>query len=398
MGVFRQPPQPAQLRVSVAVLFPTLAAVFPPARVNQQQLVAAGLRTSFPRQPRVTPSVDELDLYLQEAPIGLGDIQTPLQATLRRTPFPAQRLPFPFAAAQTTVTGSGASSSKGDSSAGSGSTTIIGVAADRPGSDIASGIGTPIVPASGSGLEKGDQAVGSGSVGSSVNGTGTDIVGNDSSAGSGTTTVLGVGADLSASDRASGAGTTTIVSSGAAISGSDLASGSGNITILGSGAAIAGNDSALGLGVAGDPVGTGSATSGDDSGLGFGAVPIASGIQSGGAVIVDLPKKKRKKSLKKQIEEIVEARTELTEEEVKGMEAIYGAQMRQAVDAMPAEAQPEAVEELAEAIIEPFEIPPSVFAEPEPIAHDPQQPIESEDPENLEDEIALIMAIIEAIG
>lgn len=132
--------------------------------------------------------------------------------------------------------------------------------------------------------------------------------------------------------------------------------------------------------------------------------PPAPTTRSGGAVIVDLPKKRGRKP-KKAAEPItdrtespsvpVETSRVITEEEAAGMAAMYGIPEKQAEIEV---SQPQAAEIPAEvessATLEPFQIPESVFGV-EPVQ--PEQVMDSEEvPE--EDDIALILAIIEAIG
>ena len=129
--------------------------------------------------------------------------------------------------------------------------------------------------------------------------------------------------------------------------------------------------------------------------------------RSGGAVIVDLPKRKKKKAkalkaIEKAIEAIksteVETPREITEEEAKGMAAVYGA-----MGGYDSVAQPEPVEEIEEiaeieAVSEPIisdDISRMLFAAQEVQAESASILPPEEDEE---DEIALILAIIEAIG
>ena len=291
---------------------------------------------------------------------------------------PARRIaPFTVLA---TITGVIATTNANDALSAAGSTTILGTLARTNANDTSAATGTTTVTGSLAKTNADDTLAASGSAGA-VTGTLAATNANDTAAADGTTTVTGSLAKANADDALaasgiSGSPTGTLATTNA----DDAATTQGTTTVIGSASATNTNDAVAASGVSG--------------------VHAQSG---GGAVIVDLPKK-RKKSRKKRIDEAIEAieRTipqELTDEQVKGMEAVYGAQMLARVEpeAMPPEAQ-EVVEEYAESIIEPFEVPPSVFAEPEPVAIDPHQPAEAEEPGEPEDDIALIMAIIEAIG
>ena len=118
---------------------------------------------------------------------------------------------------------------------------------------------------------------------------------------------------------------------------------------------------------------------------------------SGGAVIVDLPKRKKKKQ--KDDEELTKAKKgeprEFTEEEAAGMAAVYGSQMVSKPVDPPSEqpqniVQSEQVEEVEtfEPILESFDIPAYKTEKQEKKEIEPDE----------EDDIALLLAIIEAIG
>lgn len=295
-----------------------------------------------------------------------------------------------------TVSGSLARANAADTSAAAGAPTVSGSLAKANAPDTLTAAGSPTVTGSVAYTNAADTLAASGSVGSAVTGTVAYTNANDTLSAAGNVSITGSVAKANAADSLSASGSPVVSGSAAVTNANDtlVASGTVNGSVTGS---VNYTNQPDTLAASGTVAITGSAsvTNADDT---LDSQAERPPNTSGGAVIVDLPKKKRKKSLKKQIEEIVEARPELTEEQVKGMEAVYGAQMRQAIGALPMEPLPEVVEQLVEAIIEPFEIPPSVFAEPEPVTHDTQKPVEPEEPENLEDEIALIMAIIEAIG
>lgn len=119
---------------------------------------------------------------------------------------------------------------------------------------------------------------------------------------------------------------------------------------------------------------------------------------SGGAVIVDLPKKKRK-ARKKRDEDIhkpkAESPREITEEEAKGMAAIYGTPFRDVVaEPIAEEIQEEATisQEFEEIIAKSAILEPAIAAPIEPEVQ------EIDEIQEEEDDIALILAIIEAIG
>ena len=115
--------------------------------------------------------------------------------------------------------------------------------------------------------------------------------------------------------------------------------------------------------------------------------------QGGGAVIVDEPKRKRKRA--KVAEESEEKPREISEEEAQGMAAMYGSPM----NANRPEAAPEAINPLIDSLIEPEPevIAPPGILEPFSIPSSVYGPEEVEIAEEVDD-IALILAIIEAIG
>lgn len=277
------------------------------------------------------------------------------------------------------VTGTLAATNANDTSAASGTPTVNGSAAPTNANDTLSAAGTTTVIGS---LAKTN--------------------GNDTSAASGTPTVNGSAAPTNGNDTLSAAGTTTVAGTLAKTNANDSIAAQGTTTVTGSLATTNADDSLAASGTAGAVVGTLAVTEGADT---LSAAGVATSAQTGGgAVIVDLPKKRGRKAKKAQ-----EADSEATkpidqprvisEEEAQGMAAIYGIPEKQPeIERDPPqepdifEANPPEVDPTS--ALEPFPIPASVYG-----AESAQAPaaVQVQEEDGI-DEIALILAIIEAIG
>lgn len=133
-------------------------------------------------------------------------------------------------------------------------------------------------------------------------------------------------------------------------------------------------------------------------GFSSGVAVVAVVQQGGGAVVVELPGKRKKrkpkgKSFSEEIQSVIEEPRVISEVEAGGMAAIYGSQMRgEIADNVEPESILGNVLESETPLLKPFNFPDPVFSRYEV---EPDQ-IEEIAPET--DDIALILAIIEAIG
>lgn len=336
------------------------------------------------------------------------------------------------------VTGTISETDENDSSAISGTTTVTGSLAETEDSDVSAITGTTTVTGSLAETEDDDAAAISGSVGSEATGTIAVTDTDDATAITGTTTIVGILSETEDDDAIAATGTTTVTGTiaetedddspaisgtvGDAVSGSiaftdeaDAVSANGTTTVIGSLSEVEDPDTSEILGTtvivgiisitdaedilsaAGFTSNPGSIsyTDSDDYGSFYGISGNESPM-SGGSAIVDVPKKRTKR--KKREEEkppVSQEPREITEEEAKGMAAIYGAPFRDAVaEPVPEEAQEEAV------ISQDFEEIIAKSAILEPITATPIEPEvqKIDEIQEEEDDIALILAIIEAIG
>jgi len=337
--------------------------------------------------------------------------------------------------AVTTVTGTVAYTNAADTLAAAGSPTVSGVVAQTNANDSIDARGAPATPV-GSRRLKSPVHPGAGPYNlqkfkksrrntSQPTLTGSLAVSNanDTLSAAGAPTVSGSLAKANADDTSAAAGAPTVNGSLAQTNAADTLAASGSPTVTGSVAYTNANDTLAASGsTGGGTTGTVNYTNADDTLSAAGNVAISGSVgytnvddaisaagtagnpsTGGGAVIVDTPKKKRGRPRKaipapipQPVEPAIEASRVISEEEAQGMEAIYGAQMRPMVEpTKPAEPEAEA---FVESVIEPFDVPASVFgAGPTTESVDSEAPPADEVIEE-EDDIALIMAIIEAIG
>jgi hypothetical protein len=200
------------------------------------------------------------------------------------------------------VSGSVARTNANDTSAASGTTTIVGTLARSNGADTSAGSGTTTVVGTLARTNASDTSAASGSVGSPVSGTLATTNADDTSAATGTTTVTGTLARTNAADTSAATGTTTVTgtlartnandtsvasgSSGSAVSGSlattnasDTSAAAGTTTVTGALATTNGADTSAGAGTT-TVVGTLAQTNASDAAAGQGSAGIVSGTVS----------------------------------------------------------------------------------------------------------------------
>lgn len=134
-------------------------------------------------------------------------------------------------AAASGVTGTSATTNANDTSASSGTTTVIGTSATTNANDASASSGTTTVTGASATTNADDTSAASGSVGSGVTGTSATTNADDSSAASGTTTVTGTSATTNADDTSSATGWAGIVSgTSATINNNDTSTAFGVVT------------------------------------------------------------------------------------------------------------------------------------------------------------------------
>lgn len=181
------------------------------------------------------------------------------------------------------VTGTSATTNANDTSAASGTTTVVGTSATTNANDTSAA---------------------SGSVGSAVTGTSATTNANDTSSASGTTTVVGTSATTNANDTSAASGSVGGGVTGASntTNADDTSAASGTTTIVGNSATANANDTSNAAGWAGTVTGTSATTNANDisaaSGTaGGGYIPPAGNTAYGGGgrglrEIFDKPKKR----------------------------------------------------------------------------------------------------------
>lgn len=156
------------------------------------------------------------------------------------------------ASGTTTVVGTLAKTNANDTSAASGTTTVRGTLARTNANDTSAAAGTTTVLGTLARTNANDTLSASGSVGSSISGTLATTNANDTLAAAGTTTVVGSLARTNATDTSAAAGTTTVTGSLARTNANDTAAASGAAgTVSGTVATTNANDTASAVGAAG---------------------------------------------------------------------------------------------------------------------------------------------------
>lgn len=151
-------------------------------------------------------------------------------------------------------TGTLAKTNANDTSAASGTTTVVGTLAKTNANDTSAAAGTTTVLGTLARTNANDTLSASGSVGSSISGTLATTNANDTLAAAGTTTVVGSLARTSANDTASAAGTTTVVGTLATTNAPDTVVASGAAgAVTGTASVTNANDTASASGVATEP-------------------------------------------------------------------------------------------------------------------------------------------------
>lgn len=222
MGVYRQPPRPAQRSAIVAILFPAgVVEVFPPSRrgLSQQALAASRRDAPFIFQQREVP-IDALDLYTQAAPIGKGDVQSLTKLTLRSNVMPFQRKGFLFPQAPV-ITGTVNYTNANDTLSASGSPVVSGTLATTNANDTLAAAGSPVISGSLAKTNADDTLVASGSVGNSVTGTVNYTNANDTLAASGSPVISGSLSVTNANDTIAASGTPVVIGSSATTNAND---------------------------------------------------------------------------------------------------------------------------------------------------------------------------------
>jgi hypothetical protein len=150
------------------------------------------------------------------------------------------------------VSGTLATTNANDTSAASGTTTVVGTLARTNANDAVIASGTTTVVGTLARTNANDSVAASGFVGGAVSGTVAYTNANDTSAASGTTTVTGTVARTNANDSVAASGTTTVIGTVARTNANDSVAASGAAgAVTGTVAATNANDSVSASGTAG---------------------------------------------------------------------------------------------------------------------------------------------------
>jgi hypothetical protein len=157
------------------------------------------------------------------------------------------------AAGTTKILGTSATTNANDTSSASGTPKVVGSSATTNANDTSSAAGTPKVVGTSASTNAADTSTASGSVGSSVSGAVAYTNANDTGSASGTTKILGTSGTTNANDTAAASGTTTVKGSSAITNANDTATASGVAgSVTGTAADTNGNDVCAASGTVGD--------------------------------------------------------------------------------------------------------------------------------------------------
>jgi hypothetical protein len=190
-----------------------------------------------------------LDLGAVPSFIDLGAVQTPQAGGVTGTSATTNANDTSAASGTTTVVGTSAASNANDASSASGTTTVVGSSATTNANDTSAASGTPTIQGSSATTNADDTSSASGSpilVGSSAT-----TNANDTSAASGTTTVTGASATTNADDASAASGTTTVTGTSGTTNADDTCDAEGDVggAVTGTSATTNANDTSTASGV-----------------------------------------------------------------------------------------------------------------------------------------------------